>query len=99
VLEWRVDPDSGYSNPHIGGLDRRLVVFCADGYSSSLAAANLRELGCRRATDLVGGFRGWKAAGLPVVPLREVDEPALPGLGPPEEAAPGAGAAPAASSR
>jgi MFS family permease len=98
VLEWRVDPDSGYSNPHIGGLERRLVVFCADGYSSSLAAASLRELGCRRATDLVGGFRGWKAAGLPVVPLREVDEPALPGLGPPEEATPGAGAAPAASS-
>jgi MFS family permease len=95
VLEWRVDPDSGYANPYIGGLERQLVVFCADGYSSSLAAASLRELGCRRATDLVGGFRGWKAAGLPVVALRETDEPGLPGMGPPEASTPGPDAAPA----
>ncbi len=95
VLEWRVDPDSGYANPHIGGLERRLVLFCADGYSSSLAAANLRELGCRRSTDLVGGFRGWKAAGLSVVALTEADEPGLPGMGPPEQSTPGPDAAPA----
>ena len=47
VLEWRVDPDSGYSNPHITTLECRLVVFCAQGFSSSFAAASLRELGCR----------------------------------------------------
>jgi rhodanese-related sulfurtransferase len=66
VLEWRVDPDSETRNPHVGGLDRELIVVCNDGYSSSFAAARLRELGFSRAADLVGGFRAWKAAGLPV---------------------------------
>jgi MFS family permease len=85
VLEWRADPDSGYSNPYLGGLERVLILFCADGYSSSLAAASLRELGCAKATDLVGGFTAWKAAGLPVRALedREPDEEGLPGMGPP----------------
>ena len=45
VLEWRVDPDSGYANPYISGLDCRLILFCAEGFSSSFAAASLRELG------------------------------------------------------
>ncbi|HEU4450197.1 MAG TPA: MFS transporter [Gaiellaceae bacterium] len=90
VLEWRVDPDSGYANPHLGGLDARLVVFCAEGYSSSLAAAALRELGCSRATDLAGGFAAWKAAGLPVEGARELPEPpGRPGMGPPERRSPG----------
>jgi rhodanese-related sulfurtransferase len=39
---------------------------CQDGYQSSLAAANLQKLGIARATDVVGGFRAWRAAGLPV---------------------------------
>ena len=86
VLEWRVDPTSGYTNPYLGDLDRQLVLFCAHGYSSSLAAASLREIGCRNATDIVGGFEAWKASGLPV---RDLDEHAakpdeLPGMGPPE---------------
>jgi MFS family permease len=86
VLEWRVDPSSGYTNPYLGDLDRQLVLFCAQGYSSSLAAAGLRELGSRNATDIVGGFEAWKASGLPVRDLTErgakPDE--LPGMGPPE---------------
>jgi MFS family permease len=84
VLEWRVDPDSGYSNPHIR-LEQRLIVFCAHGFSSSFAAASLRDLGCRTSTDIVGGFAGWKAAGLPVldVPEEDTDESQLPGMGPP----------------
>jgi MFS family permease len=86
VLEWRVDPSSGYTNPHLGDLESRLILFCAHGYSSSLAAASLREIGCRNATDIVGGFEAWKASGLPVRSLDEhggaPDE--LPGMGPPE---------------
>jgi MFS family permease len=82
VLEWRVDPDSGYANPHLGGLERELILFCADGFSSSLAAASIRELGCTKATDLVGGFTAWKAAGFPVRALDEVlDEQGLLGMG------------------
>jgi MFS family permease len=85
VLEWRVDPDSGHTNPYLGGLERRLVLFCADGYSSSLAAASLRELGCRMATDVVGGFAAWKAAGLPVQPPQTVvSGSGLPGMEGPE---------------
>jgi MFS family permease len=86
VLEWRVDPDSGFTNPYVTGLDRRLILFCAQGFSSSFAAASLRELGCARATDMVGGFDAWKSAGLPVRVLDE-DRPAregLPGMGAPE---------------
>jgi rhodanese-related sulfurtransferase len=84
VLEWRVDPDSGYSNPHIR-LEQRVVVFCAHGFSSSFAAATLRDLGCRTSTDIVGGFAGWKAAGLPVLDVseEEMDGSRLPGMGPP----------------
>lgn len=66
VVEWRVDPASGYSDSAVSGWDQRLVVVCNDGYSSSFAAANLRRLGHRRATDMVGGFTAWQRAGLPV---------------------------------
>jgi len=66
VLYWRLDPTSGYDDPSLSGRDRRVIVVCADGYSSSLAAATLRDLGFDRATDLDGGFNAWRAAGLPV---------------------------------
>jgi rhodanese-related sulfurtransferase len=69
VLEWRMDPDSGASDPAVGGLDRRVIVMCNEGYQSSLAAAALRDLGFGRATDLVGGFQAWRTSGLPVEPL------------------------------
>ena len=86
VLEWRVDPDSGYTNPYIKTLNCRLVLFCAQGFSSSFAAASLRELGCTNTTDMIGGFEAWKAAGLPVRSLDEghLDPNELPGMGPPE---------------
>lgn len=86
VLEWRLDPDAdpAYRNPHIEGLDQRLVLVCAHGESTSLAAATLQELGFSRATDLIGGFAAWKEAGLPVVPAPEPDAGEVPGLGPPD---------------
>ena len=87
VLEWRVDPDSGFTNPHITGLDSRLVLFCSQGFASSFAAASLRDLGCANATDMVGGFDSWKAAGLPVrLPTDDRDSRPgeLAGMGPPE---------------
>jgi rhodanese-related sulfurtransferase len=66
VLYWRLDPTSGHDDKSLSGRDRRLILVCADGYSSSLAAATLRDLGFERATDLEGGFNGWAAAGYPV---------------------------------
>jgi rhodanese-related sulfurtransferase len=66
VLEWRVDPDSGAAHPAIGGLDTPLILVCDQGYSSSLAAAGLLDLGATAVTDVVGGFQAWRAAGLPI---------------------------------
>ena len=59
VLEWRLDPTSPHRLAEAGDPDREVVVVCNEGYSSSLAAATLRDLGLRRATDLVGGFQAW----------------------------------------
>jgi rhodanese-related sulfurtransferase len=86
VLEWRVDPDAApeFHNPHVHGLEQRLVLVCADGYSSSLAAATLQDLGFVHATDLDGGFAAWRDAGLPVSPAPEPDPDAIPGLGGPD---------------
>ncbi|HEY7793101.1 MAG TPA: MFS transporter [Gaiellaceae bacterium] len=85
VLEWRVDPDCEFCNPAACDLERELILMCADGFSSSFAAQSVRELGFRRATDLVGGFSAWQAAGLPVHPAREpYADNELPGMGDPE---------------
>ena len=65
VLEWRFDPASGARLPE-ASYDLRVIVFCSEGYTSSLAAAALQDLGLHQATDLDGGFRGWERAGLPV---------------------------------
>lgn len=65
VLEWRFDPASGARLPQASGHDLRVIVLCSEGYTSSLAAASLHDLGLTRATDVVGGFRAWRAAGLP----------------------------------
>ena len=65
VLEWRLDPASDARLPQATGHDVRVIVFCSEGYTSSLAAASLHDLGLTRATDIVGGFKAWCAAGLP----------------------------------
>ena len=65
-LEWRLDPQGSHRAAEAVNHDLRVVVVCNEGYASSLAAASLRQLGLRHATDLIGGFQAWKAAGLPV---------------------------------
>ncbi|MDG4831254.1 rhodanese-like domain-containing protein [Solwaraspora sp. WMMD1047] len=65
VLEWRFDPRSSARLPVADRYDLPVVVFCEEGYTSSLAAAALQDLGHRRATDVVGGFTAWRLAGLP----------------------------------
>lgn len=71
VLEWRLDPDSPSRHPLAPGLDDLVVVVCRQGFCSSLAATRLQAIGFSRATDMVGGFEAWFAAGLPVVRLAE----------------------------
>jgi rhodanese-related sulfurtransferase len=84
VLEWRLDPDSPWRNPHAGGLDVRVVVLCDHGCSSVFAAATLRELGFERVADVVGGFEAWREAGLPTALVRPRPPGELPGMGPPD---------------
>lgn len=66
VLEWRVDPASGAQESALAGHEDRLILICHEGYSSSLAAVRLRELGFSDTTDVIGGFTAWAASGLPV---------------------------------
>ncbi len=65
VLEWRFDPASDARLPQATGYDVDVIVLCSEGYTSSLAADALRSLGLHRATDVIGGFLAWAAAGLP----------------------------------
>jgi rhodanese-related sulfurtransferase len=65
-LEWRLDPSSDARIPQASDHDVDVIVVCDEGYCSSLAAVRLHELGLHRATDMIGGFQAWRAAGLPV---------------------------------
>jgi rhodanese-related sulfurtransferase len=65
-LEWRCDPSSPARVPEAADHQVAWIVCCDEGYSSSLAAASLQALGLSNATDVIGGFRAWRAAGLPV---------------------------------
>jgi rhodanese-related sulfurtransferase len=79
VLQWRLAPDSAWRNPHVGGLELRLILICDHGESSSLAATSLVDLGFTRVGDVVGGFEAWLEAGLPVVQATPAGE-GLPGM-------------------
>jgi rhodanese-related sulfurtransferase len=67
-LEWRLDPCCDARLPWVTGYHHRIIVICQEGYTSSLAAASLQDLGMHRATDVIGGFRAWRALGLPSAP-------------------------------
>jgi rhodanese-related sulfurtransferase len=64
VLEWRCDPTSDARLPEATGDDVEWVILCSEGYTSSLAAAALLDLGLHRATDVVGGYHALVAAGV-----------------------------------
>ncbi|MEV7417668.1 rhodanese-like domain-containing protein [Streptomyces sp. NPDC089919] len=66
-LEWRLDPLGSHKLPEATGHDLTVIVVCNEGYASSLAAESLQRIGLPGATDLVGGFQAWRAAGLPVL--------------------------------
>ncbi|MBE1490251.1 rhodanese-like domain-containing protein [Plantactinospora soyae] len=65
VLEWRLDPRSAARLPVADRYDLPVIVLCQEGYTSSLAAAALQDLGLRLATDVIGGFVAWRGLGLP----------------------------------
>src|SRR6516165_11207773 len=67
VMEWRCDPASPWRDEAVTDAGARIILICNEGYQSSLAAATLQQLGLIDATDVIGGFQAWKAAGLPVL--------------------------------
>jgi rhodanese-related sulfurtransferase len=69
VLFWRLDPTSESADPALARRDRQVILVCEHGYSSSLAVATLLDLGYVHATDVIGGFEAWAAAGLPIDPV------------------------------
>jgi rhodanese-related sulfurtransferase len=71
VLEWRVDPESGHQHREITGREDQLILICAEGYQSVLAALTLHELGFVATTDVIDGFEGWLAAGCPVAAVAD----------------------------
>lgn len=81
-LEWRLDPASGSRLPWVSGYDHRIIVFCEEGYTSSLAAAALHDLGLAQATDIAGGYRAWTAEGLPSAPASAGTATVAPGAAP-----------------
>jgi rhodanese-related sulfurtransferase/SAM-dependent methyltransferase len=86
VLEWRLDVSSPWRNEHFSSLDDALVLICDHGYSSSLAAFALVQLGYRRVADVAGGFEAWRLAGLPVTRApEEAVTDVLPGTASPDD--------------
>lgn len=86
LFEWRASPEGEFRNPHLGDLERPVIVMCNHGYSSVLAAAALSDLGYERAGDLRGGFEAWREASLPIIaaPPHDPESEELEGMGPPE---------------
>lgn len=72
-LEWRCAPGTEHLDPAVARARGHVVLLCQQGYQTSLAAATLRDVGVDHAGDVVDGFEGWLAAGLPVDPF----DPAL----------------------
>lgn len=87
-LEWRLDPSNDARIPEAVDTNIRWIIVCEGGYSSSLAADPLRQIGLPHSTDVIGGFRAWKAAGLPVHHPAAPNRPRGPGEGPPPDHAP-----------
>jgi rhodanese-related sulfurtransferase len=75
VLEWRLDPSSAHRLSFADDPDRRIVIVCDEGYSSSLAAWTLQRLGLANATDLCGGYQAWVAKVAPAVRPSHPAEP------------------------
>ena len=65
MLEFRADPSSPYHNAALEP-DKRVILHCASGGRSALAAKTLKEMGYRNVAHLDGGFTAWKEQGMPV---------------------------------
>ena len=76
VLEWRLDPSSPHAHRAMKSHDQPVVLFCNQGYASSLAVESLSRLGLSAVSDLEGGIEAWAKAGFPVVSPDRTPDPA-----------------------
>jgi len=65
MLEFWADPTSSYHRPEFDA-DRRIILYCAGGGRSALAADMLQQMGYANVAHLEGGFNAWRDAGQPV---------------------------------
>lgn len=64
-LEFQVDPESPMYKPEVTP-QKRIILFCASGGRSTLAAKTLIDMGFSSVAHVAGGFAAWKEAGGPV---------------------------------
>ncbi len=64
MLEFWADPSSPYHRDEFDP-NKKVILHCASGGRSALAAATLKDMGYENAAHLEGGFGAWKEAGLP----------------------------------
>ena len=62
MLEFVVDPESPYHNP-VFSESKPVLLYCASGGRSALAAKTLQEMGMANVSHMAGGLKGWKEAG------------------------------------
>ncbi|HET8841102.1 MAG TPA: rhodanese-like domain-containing protein [Ktedonobacteraceae bacterium] len=67
MLEWYADSATPYAKSELTGKkDARVIVACASGGRSLLAAQTLRAMGYNDVVSMAGGFNEWSKQGFPV---------------------------------
>ena len=64
MLEFYADPTLPYHKKEFD-RDKRIILHCASGGRSALAAATLKQMGYKDVAHLDGGFKAWKESGMP----------------------------------
>ena len=67
MLEFWLDPDSIYFKDGKLDMDKEMVLFCAGGLRSALAAKSLQEMGYKKVSHIEGGFTSMKVSGFKIV--------------------------------
>ena len=67
MLEFWIDPNSQYFKEGKFDLDKEMVLFCAAGARSALAAKSLQDMGFKKVSHIEGGFGAIKQSEFKIV--------------------------------
>ena len=67
MLEFWLDPDSRYFKDGKLDLDKEMVLFCAGGLRSALAAKSLKEMGFTKVSHIDGGFGALRQSSFKII--------------------------------